>query len=153
MTRVQVVLVAPEIPQNTGSIGRLCVATESGLHLIEPLGFVIDDKHLRRAGLDYWPHVQLAVHPDWNAFETARPPGRLLFFTARAERRYTSVRYRPDDLLVFGCESRGLPPPLREAHADATYGIPIASPHVRSLNLATAVAVVLFEARRQLEHW
>src|SRR5688572_11275163 len=77
---VDVVLVAPEIPQNTGSIGRLCVATDSRLHLIEPLGFVIDDKHLRRAGLDYWPHVRLAVHATWEAFCAARPPGRLLFF-------------------------------------------------------------------------
>jgi tRNA (cytidine/uridine-2'-O-)-methyltransferase len=150
---VHVVLVAPEIPQNTGSIGRLCVATGATLHLIEPLGFVIDDKHLRRAGLDYWPHVRLAVHATWEAFLTARPPGRLLLFTARAGRRYTAAAYRADDFLVFGCESRGLPADLRARHADATYGIPIASPHVRSLNLATAVAVVLFEAQRQVEGW
>jgi tRNA (cytidine/uridine-2'-O-)-methyltransferase len=150
---VDVVLVAPEIPQNTGSIGRLCVATDTTLHLIEPLGFVIDDKHLRRAGLDYWPHVRVVVHPSWDAFAGGRAGERLLFFAARAERRYTAVRYRADDVLVFGCESTGLPASLRAAHADATYGIPIASPHVRSLNLATAVAVVLFEARRQLEAW
>jgi tRNA (cytidine/uridine-2'-O-)-methyltransferase len=150
---VHVVLVAPEIPQNTGSVGRLCVATDTMLHLIEPLGFLIDDKHLRRAGLDYWPHVRLAVHGSWERFAATRPPGRLLFFGARAARRHTAVRYRADDLLVFGCESRGLPEPLRTANADATYAIPIASPHVRSLNLATAVAVVLFEARRQLEAW
>jgi tRNA (cytidine/uridine-2'-O-)-methyltransferase len=150
---VDVVLVAPEIPQNTGSIGRSCVATDTTLHLIEPLGFVIDDKHLRRAGLDYWPHVRLALHASWERFCEVRPPGRLLFFAARAPRRYTEVRYRSDDILVFGCESRGLPERLRAAHADDTYGIPIASPHVRSLNLSNAVAVVLFEARRQLESW
>jgi len=150
---VHVVLVAPEIPQNTGSIGRSCVATDTMLHLIEPLGFVIDDKHLRRAGLDYWPHLRLAVHASWERFSAGRPPGRLLFFAARAPRRYTEVRYRTDDILVFGCESRGLPERLRAAHADDTYGIPIASPHVRSLNLSNAVAVVLFEARRQLESW
>lgn len=147
---MHVVLVEPEIPPNTGSIGRLCVATGTPLHLVEPLGFVIDDKHLRRAGLDYWPHVQLHVHHDWRAFETARPPGRLVCFAARAPRSYLDVRYRADDLLVFGGESHGLPPALRAAHADHLVGIPIDSPHVRSLNLATAVAIALYEARRQL---
>jgi len=147
---VHVVLVAPEIPPNTGSIGRLCVATDTPLHLVEPLGFVIDDKHLRRAGLDYWPHVRLHRWRDWQAFEAGRPAGRLLCFTARGGTPYTRVAYRPDDLLVFGGESRGLPPALKEAHRDALVSIPIASPHVRSLNLATAVAIVLYEARRQL---
>ena len=97
--------------------------------------------------------MRVVVHPTWERFLEARPGGRLLLFAARAGRRYTEVTYRADDTLVFGCESRGLPARLREAHADATYGIPIASPHVRSLNLATAVAVVLFEAQRQLESW
>jgi tRNA (cytidine/uridine-2'-O-)-methyltransferase len=147
---VHVVLVAPEIPHNTGSIGRLCVATDTTLHLIDPLGFVIDDRHLRRAGLDYWPHVRLVRHRSWAAFTGARPPGRLLCFSARASRSYTGVRYRDDDLLVFGGESRGLPADVRETHAGDLYGIPLESPHVRSLNLATAVAVVLFEALRQL---
>jgi len=146
---MNIVLVAPEIPQNTGSIGRLCVATDTGLHLIEPLGFTIDDRHLRRAGLDYWPHVRLARHANWEAFLAARPPGRLLCFSARAARSYTTVRFHADDLLVFGSESRGLPPLIRSAHADATFGIPLASEHVRSLNLANAVAVVLYEALRQ----
>lgn len=147
---MHVVLVAPEIPQNTGSIGRLCVATDSTLHLIEPLGFVVDDKHVRRAGLDYWEHLRLERHGDWPAFEAARPAGRLLFFAARPPGpSYTAVRYGPDDFLVFGCESRGLPSDLRAAHAESTYSIPIASPHVRSLNLANAVAVVLYEALRQ----
>ena len=147
---MHVVLVAPEIPQNTGSIGRLCVATDSTLHLVEPLGFVIDDRHLRRAGLDYWPHVRLVRHASWGAFEAARPTGRVLLFAARSPRSYTAVRYGDDDLLVFGGESRGLPAAVRAAHADALHGIPLSSPHVRSLNLATAVAVVLFEALRQL---
>ena len=146
---MHVVLVAPEIPQNTGSIGRLCVATGSGLHLVDPLGFTIDDRHLRRAGLDYWPHLALTRHPSWEAFTAARPAGRLLCFTARATRSYTTLRYREDDLLVFGGESRGLPPAIRTAHADVTFGIPIASEHVRSLNLATAVAIVLYEALHQ----
>ena len=146
---MHVVLVAPEIPQNTGSIGRLCVATDTALHLIDPLGFTIDDRHLRRAGLDYWPHVQLARHASWEAFLAARPPGRLLCFSARASRSYTTLRFRADDLLVFGSESRGLPPAIRAAHAEATFGIPLASEHVRSLNLATAAAIVLYEALRQ----
>ena len=146
---MHVVLVAPEIPQNTGSIGRLCVATGSTLHLIDPLGFTIDDRHLRRAGLDYWPHVDVVRHPDWETFLARRPAGRLLCFSARATRSYTTVRYRADDLLVFGCESRGLPAALRTTYADATYGIPLASEHVRSLNLATAVAIVLYEGLRQ----
>lgn len=150
---MHVVLVHPEIPPNTGSIGRLCVATDTVLHLIEPLGFVIDDKHLRRAGLDYWPHVQVVRYPDWEAFLGAKPPGRLLCFSARVDRPHTAVAYQPDDFLVFGSESRGLPPAIREAYADTTYGIPIKSPHVRSLNLANAVAVVLYEALRQQETW
>jgi tRNA (cytidine/uridine-2'-O-)-methyltransferase len=147
---VHVVLVAPEIPPNTGSIGRLCVATGTPLHLVEPLGFVIDDKHLRRAGLDYWRHVELHRWPTWDAFLAGRPVGRLLCFAARAPRSYASVRYRHDDLLVFGGESRGLPDSIRAAHAEALYGIPLANPRVRSLNLATAVAIVLFEGLRQL---
>ena len=147
---MHVVLVAPEIPQNTGSIGRLCVATESTLHLIDPLGFTIDDRHLRRAGLDYWRHVRVRRHPSWATFQASRPAGRILCFSARATRSYTTLRYRDDDLLVFGGESRGLPPAIRTAHADATFGIPLASEHVRSLNLANAVAIVLYEALRQL---
>jgi tRNA (cytidine/uridine-2'-O-)-methyltransferase len=147
---MDVVLVAPEIPQNTGSIGRLCVATDSHLHLVDPLGFTIDDRHLRRAGLDYWPHVRWSRHASWEAFLAARRPGRLLCFAARTPRSYTTARFREDDMLVFGCESRGLPPAIREGHADATFGIPLASEHVRSLNLANAVAVVLYEALRQL---
>ena len=148
---MHVVLVAPEIPQNTGSIGRLCVATNSTLHLIEPLGFVVDDKHVRRAGLDYWEHVRLARHASWDAFVAARPPGRILLFAARPPgASYTTIRFREDDVLVFGCESRGLPLEIRDAHRDAVHTIPVHSPHVRSLNLANAVAVVVYEALRQL---
>ena len=146
---MHVVLVAPEIPQNTGSIGRLCVATGTTLHLVEPLGFTIDDRHLRRAGLDYWPHVDCVRHRSWEGFTAAAPPGRILCFSARAPRSYTTLRYRVDDLLVFGSESRGLPPAVRSAYTEAIFGIPLASEHVRSLNLATAVAIVLYEALRQ----
>ncbi len=111
---------------------------------------MIDDRHLRRAGLDYWPHLELHRWPSWDAFAGARPPGRILCFAARAARPYTAIAYRPDDLLVFGGESSGLPAAIREAYPDDLYGIPMHSPHVRSLNLATAVAIVLFEGLRQL---
>jgi tRNA (cytidine/uridine-2'-O-)-methyltransferase len=128
-TVLHVVLVAPEIPQNTGSIGRLCVATKSHLHLIDPLGFLVDDKHVRRAGLDYWEHVALTRHPSWDAFCSVKPPGRLLLFAARPPGpSYTTIRFRDDDVLVFGGESRGLPSAIRDAHADAIYTIPLHSP-------------------------
>jgi tRNA (cytidine/uridine-2'-O-)-methyltransferase len=146
---MHVALVEPEIPPNTGSIARLCAATETPLHLIGRLGFAIDDRHLRRAGLDYWPHVRMVRHESWQAFRAALP-GRRLAFSARAARPYTDVRFRPDDVLVFGGETRGLPPAIRAELAPALYRIPIASPHVRSLNLANAVAIVLYEALRQL---
>jgi tRNA (cytidine/uridine-2'-O-)-methyltransferase len=147
---VHVVLVAPEIPQNTGSIGRLCVATRSRLHLIDPLGFVIDDKHVRRAGLDYWEHLALERHASWDAFQAAHAPDRLMLFAARPPApSYTTARFGGDDFLVFGCESRGLPQAIRDAHRDTTYSIPIHSEKVRSLNLANAVAIVLYEALRQ----
>ena len=149
---MHVVLVAPEIPQNTGSIGRLCVATGAMLHLVDPLGFVIDDRHLRRAGLDYWPHLAWRRYPSWAAFQGDGPRGRRLLFAARSPAPYTAVAYRSDDVLVFGGESRGLPEDIRAAHEGHVFGIPIRSPHVRSLNLATAVAVVLYEALRQREH-
>ena len=149
---MHVVLLEPEIPPNTGSIARLCAATATVLHLIEPLGFRIDDKHLKRAGLDYWPHVEVRRHPSWPAFRAAHAGGSLRLFSARCPRSYTTCRYEADDFLVFGGESNGLPRDLLERHREHTYGIPMATTHVRSLNLATAVAIVLYEARRQLGH-
>ena len=146
---MQVALVEPEIPPNTGSIARLCAATGTPLHLIGKLGFSIDDKHLKRAGLDYWPYVDVHQHPDWATF-AARVPGRRIAFSARADRPYTALTYAPDDVLVFGCETRGLPAAIKTELAAELYAIPITSPHVRSLNLATAVAIVLYEGRRQL---
>lgn len=148
---LHVVLVAPEIPPNTGSIARLCAATYTRLHLIRPLGFSLDDRYLRRAGLDYWPHVDLHVHDDWQQFHLQHRHARLHFFSARATRGYGTAPYRCGDYLVFGSETTGLPPALLAAHRDATYVIPIASPSVRSLNLANAVAVVVYEALRHLK--
>ena len=146
---MHIALVEPEIPPNTGSIARLCAATGTPLHLIGKLGFAIDDKHLKRAGLDYWPYVDVRQHADWKSFAAA-VPGRRLAFSARATRPYTSVAFAADDVLVFGGETRGLPAGIKTELADDLYAIPIDSPHVRSLNLANAVAVVLYEARRQL---
>ncbi len=146
---MHVALVEPEIPPNTGSIARLCAATKTPLHLIGRLGFTIDDKQLKRAGLDYWPWVDVTQHADWEQFRAA-VHGRRLGFSARATRPYTAITFQPGDVLVFGCETRGLPPAIKDELADELYAIPIASPHVRSLNLATAVAIVVYEARRQL---
>lgn len=147
---MHVVLVEPEIPPNTGSIARLCAATGTPLHLIEPLGFRIDDKHLRRAGLDYWPFVTVHRHAHWSAFRAAHADATVRFFSTRGTRSYAACRYGAEDFLVFGNESHGLPSRLLEEHAAETYRIPMETARVRSLNLATAVAIVLFEARRQL---
>jgi tRNA (cytidine/uridine-2'-O-)-methyltransferase len=147
---VQVVLFEPEIPPNTGSVARLCAATLTPLHLIEPLGFKIDDKHLKRAGLDYWEFVDLHVHPSWNKFLSAVRPGNLLFFSKRAVKSYTSICYHEKDFLVFGPETRGLPQALLDANADAALRIPMMGGGVRSLNLSNAVSIVLYEGLRQL---
>jgi len=146
-----VVLVQPEIPPNTGSIARLCAATGSRLHLVRPLGFSLEDRYLRRAGLDYWPHVDLRVHDDWSAFVAAERPGECLCFSARASTPYTAAPVEAIDplFLVFGGETRGLPDDLRAAHAASMYCIPMFSPHVRSLNLSNAVAIVVYDALRR----
>ena len=153
----RVVLFQPEIPPNTGNVARSCAATCSELHLIEPLGFEISDRTLRRAGLDYWPWVQLHRHADWQTFraEQQRRGGRLLALSRHASLPYHRLPYRHDDWLLFGRETSGLPDALL-ADADARLTIPMAGSAengggVRSLNLATAVGVVLFEALRQLE--
>jgi tRNA (cytidine/uridine-2'-O-)-methyltransferase len=147
---LHVVLVAPEIPPNTGSIARLCAATHIRLHLIRPLGFSLDDRYLKRAGLDYWPHVDVVVHNDWRSFAREHAGARMHFFSARASRSYTTVRFSSGDFLVFGSETSGLPKEILAAHREHTYVIPIFSPNVRSLNLSNAVSVVVYEALRQL---
>ncbi len=147
---MHVVLVEPEIPPNTGTIARLCAATNTALHLIGPLGFSLEDRYLKRAGLDYWPYVDVHYYNNWQEFLDRRPPGRILAFSARATHSYTRVRYEPDDLFLFGSETKGLPLELRTAFADVLYTIPMEGKHVRSLNLANAAAIVLYEALRQL---
>jgi tRNA (cytidine/uridine-2'-O-)-methyltransferase len=147
---MHVVLYQPEIPPNTGSIARLCAATDTPLHLIAPLGFKIDDKHLKRAGLDYWKYVDIRLHDSWEDFLRKSAAKRLLYFSKKAELSYTQASYRLEDFLVFGPETRGLPPEFLEAQPDRAYRIPMMSQGVRSLNLSNAVSIVLYEALRQL---
>ncbi|MBM4263697.1 MAG: tRNA (uridine(34)/cytosine(34)/5-carboxymethylaminomethyluridine(34)-2'-O)-methyltransferase TrmL [Deltaproteobacteria bacterium] len=147
---MHVVLYEPEIPPNTGSVARLCAATLTPLHLIEPLGFKIDDKHLKRAGLDYWEFVDLHVHKSWEDFIARQAPQKLLYFSKKAISAYTEVRYEHDDYLVFGPETRGLPEALMSANRARCYRIPMLGTGVRSLNLSNAVSIVLYEGLRQL---
>jgi len=142
-----VVLVEPEIPPNTGNVGRLCLATQATLHLVGPLGFAIDDRQLQRAGLDYWKEVDLRF---WNSFaelRAAHVSARYFFLTTKTSRPYYDVTFRPGDFLVFGRETKGLAESLLAANAEQLLTIPMHG--TRSLNLATAVAIVLFEAVRQ----
>jgi tRNA (cytidine/uridine-2'-O-)-methyltransferase len=147
-----VVLVRPEIPQNTGSIARTTAATKTRLHLVGPLGFSIEDRYLKRAGLDYWPLVDLRTYPEWAAFDSVyRTAGSANFkyFSARSQKSYLEAAYRPGDFLVFGSETKGLGEEfLRSRRAD-TYRIPIFEPGVRSLNLSNAVSIVIYEGLRQ----
>jgi tRNA (cytidine/uridine-2'-O-)-methyltransferase len=144
----RVVLVEPEIPPNTGSVARSCAATGSPLHLIEPLGFRIDDRSLKRAGIDYWHLVNLSVHANFEAFRAAHPEVRLHLFSSEAERPYHTADLLPGDALVFGKESVGLPRELLRAYPDRVWGIPT-SGAIRSLNLSNAVSIVLFDALRR----
>ena len=157
---LRVVLVEPEIPQNTGTIARLCAATGAPLHLVGPLGFRITDRQLRRAGLDYWDSVAITRHADWAEYESAgrsaapdsvvgRPPATW-FFSTRGCRCYSEADYQPGDALVFGSESKGLPDELLDCHAERVLAVPMRTEHVRSLNLANTVAIVLYEALRQI---
>ena len=145
---LHLVLLEPEIPQNTGNIARTCAATGGMLHLIEPMGFSIADRYLKRAGLDYWDKVSVQVHDDWAAFTAAHPRAELFLFSTKAARRYDQVAYPEDAFLVFGRESRGLPEALLRAHLDRTVRIPMGEA-IRSLNLSNSVAIAVYEALRQ----
>jgi tRNA (cytidine/uridine-2'-O-)-methyltransferase len=143
-----VVLIEPEIPPNTGNIGRLCLATRSTLHLVKPLGFSLGDRELRRAGLDYWEEVRVQLWDSFDALRRAqRSQKRYFFLTTKSKRPYYEVKFQKDDFLVFGRETKGLPEDLLAANLDSCMTIPMHG--TRSLNLATAVAIVLFEAVRQ----
>ena len=146
---LSVALYEPEIPPNTGNVARLCAATRVPLHIVGVPGFRLDDRAVRRAGLDYWPEVELRRHRDLEALRAALPASRLVYLTTKARTPYTDWRFAPDDCLVFGPETRGLPEELLRADPSNCVRIPILNPRVRSLNLATAVAVILYEALRQ----
>lgn len=148
---IHIVLVEPEIPPNTGNIARSCAATGAHLHLVKPLGFSIDDRSLKRAGLDYWPFVKLSVHENLDSFMYEYGERKMYLATTKGINRYTDVRYRDEDMLLFGKETRGLPVSLIEARRESTIRIPMSEDtRLRSLNLANSVNIVLFEALRQM---
>ncbi len=147
---LHVVLVEPEIPPNTGSIARLCGATDSVLDLVHPLGFRTDDKHLRRAGLDYWPQVRIRHWDNFEAFLREQEEERLFFLTTKTKQPYTQARFMPGARLVFGKETKGLPEDILRLYSDRCLTIPMSNPHIRSLNLAMAAGIILYEALRQI---
>lgn len=146
---MHIVLVEPEIPGNTGNIARLCAATGASLHLVRPLGFSVDDRYLKRAGLDYWHLVDIHYYDSVEEVLTAYPDAPRFLLTTHAHRSYTRVEYTKDSLLIFGKESAGLPEAFRMAHEDECIRIPMV-PEARSLNLANSVSIVLYEALRQV---
>jgi len=143
---LHVALVEPEIPPNTGNVARLCAATGCALHLVEPLGFRIDDRALKRAGLDYWEALGVVMHPSLEAFVAAFEPKRMWFVSTRGRRGYSEAPFSRGDVLVFGKETAGLPDALLDAHPDRTLRIPMRAAAVRSLNLSTAVGIVTYAA-------
>jgi len=145
---MNIVLVEPEIPPNTGNVARTCVLTGTRLHLVEPLGFSLAEKELRRSGLDYWKYLDLNVHENFAAFLSDRDPGRLISFSTGSKNHYQHFKYRPDDYLIFGCETRGLDSRIIEA-TELTLRIPMLEQIPRSLNLGNSVSIVLYEALRQ----
>lgn len=148
---LSVVLVEPEIPPNTGNIARLCAATGTELHLVEPLGFELSDKTLKRAGMDYWEHCRWKTWPDFASLRKAYPKSRFFFFTTKSKRIFWTAKFEKGDFLVFGRETRGLPEPLLKENEPFCLNIPQSHPEVRSLNLATAVAAAVYEALRQTQ--
>lgn len=146
---LHIVLVEPEIPMNTGNIARTCAATRTALHLVRPLGFDISDRAVRRAGLDYWPMVDLHVYENLDAFFQACP-GRYFYLSTKAPRSYHEARFQDGDYLLFGKETKGLPETLLRAHPERCFRIPM-RPDARSLNLANSAAIVVYEALRQLD--
>lgn len=144
-----IVLVEPDIPPNTGSIARLCGATNSRLHLVHPLGFSTDNKHLKRAGLDYWKFVDINHWPDFESFLQAQDEKKLFFFTTKVSRTYTCGNYEPGDFLIFGKETKGLDKTILDLYHDRCYTLPMKNKNIRSLNLAMTAGIVLYEALRQ----
>ncbi len=145
---LHLVLVHPEIPANTGNIARLCAGTGVVLHLVEPLGFILQDRYLKRAGLDYWPSVTLCVHPSWEQLAAIFPSKRLHLMSTKGDKNHTETTHTPGTVIVCGRESRGLEDEIIQAHPERLYRIPI-TPGVRSLNLANACSIVLYDVRRR----
>ena len=145
---LNIVLHEPEIPANTGNIGRTCVATNTRLHLIEPLGFRLDEKSLKRAGMDYWDQLDVRTYIDYNDFLEKNPGAKIYMATTKAEKVYTDVSYEPDCYIMFGPESRGIPEEILVKHPDTSVRIPMWG-ETRSLNLSNSVAIILYEALRQ----
>lgn len=145
-----IVLVEPEIPPNTGSIARLCGATRSVLHLVRPLGFSTDDRYLKRAGLDYWKFVEIVYWDSFESFLAGHHLANLHFLSTKAGRTYLECRFIPGDFLIFGKETKGLPPFILDNFPQQCYQIPMVNPNIRSLNLAMACGIVLYEAQRQV---
>lgn len=149
---LHVALFEPEIPPNTGNIARLCAATYTALHVVGVTGFRMDDRTLKRAGLDYWNEVELHRHADLQDLYIALPNSRFLYFTTKSTTSYTTWSFRDEDCLVFGPETRGLPKQLLDENSASSLTIPMANKNVRSLNLATSVGIALYEALRQTAH-
>jgi len=147
---MDVVLYEPDIPGNTGNVGRTCLATGSTLHLVGKLGFSLDDSYVKRSGLDYWEKVKVVQHKNWDAFlETISPTAALYFFSKKADRDFWQATFRPESYLIFGCETGGLPEAIHKRYLAQFYRIPMEPDSVRSLNLSTSVGVVVYEALRQ----
>ena len=149
MKPFNIVLIEPEIPPNTGNIARLCAATGTVLHLVGTLGFSLDDRYLKRAGLDYWEFVALKVWPDLETLQAAATGGRFFYLSTKVERSYLQAGFQPGDFIVFGKETKGLPQDLLLANPETSFTIPMPSEKVRSLNLSTSAGIVLYEALRQ----
>jgi len=149
---LSVALVEPEIPQNTGNIARLCAVAQTPLYIVGVTGFRMDDRAVRRAGLDYWSEVSITRHRDLDELQASQPQARLLYFSTKGEHSIWDFDFRPDDCLVFGPETRGLPESLLRQNWERCLTIPMPNPNVRSLNLANAVSIALYEALRQLHH-
>ena len=145
---LNIVLHEPEIPANTGNIGRTCVATNTRLHLIEPLGFRLNEKNLKRAGMDYWEHLNVTRYMNFEEFQSLHPGARIWMATTKAKHVYSDVSFAPDDYIMFGKESAGIPEEILVAHEETCIRIPM-EPAIRSLNLSNSVAIVLYEALRQ----
>ncbi|WP_125153426.1 tRNA (uridine(34)/cytosine(34)/5-carboxymethylaminomethyluridine(34)-2'-O)-methyltransferase TrmL [Clostridium rectalis] len=147
---LNIVLFQPEIPQNTGNIARTCVLTNCTLHLIKPLGFSLDEKHLKRAGLDYWPYLNLEIHESFDELRKKYKDSTFYFSTTHGENSYADVEFKEGDFIVFGRESSGLPDEVREDNKDRCIKVPMISSTTRSLNLSNTVAIVTYEALRQM---